>query len=428
MHEMIHKVFCPIPWTEVHINADGTYHTCGAQPNAVSGTSNGTINNVYNITIPEWINSEYQRSVRLDKLNGKHEPLCDMCYREESVGATSKRTKECLKSKISTSENSFPLDFVRSPDYNMFNHSLVNQGQTDMLRPTSYHISLGNECNLACRMCFPSASSRIAVQMKQAGTYTGPTLLDWTRDEKAWNHVTKYICETENLQFVHLVGGEPLINPRFKDLINRLLDAKKTDIYLGFTTNGTVIDTELISKLSQFRHVDIGISVEAAGVLNTHIRQGASTQTVLDNIDVYLKYRQEGHVYVTMRTVPSALSVHTLDDLYRWCIDRKLDVMSNFLVWPNYQQIQNLPADVKQRLLEQYSSWEYAEPLPGTSDPRDPNRFREHIDNEVRAIIKCLQQSNNPVQTKELYSKLALWGWLDNPEIRNYFSTAEQHN
>ena len=27
------KIFCIVPWVEVHINADGTYHTCGAQPN-----------------------------------------------------------------------------------------------------------------------------------------------------------------------------------------------------------------------------------------------------------------------------------------------------------------------------------------------------------------------------------------------------------
>jgi hypothetical protein len=91
------------------------------------------------------------------------------------------------------------------------------------------------------------------------------------------------------------------------------------------------------------------------------------------------------------------------------------------LTWPAYQQIQNLPQNIKDRLLEQYSTWEYSEPIPGTSDPRDPNRFREHIDSEIRAIVRSLKLPNDPTLTEELYGKLAQWGWLDDPIIRNYF-------
>ena len=62
--------------------------------------------------------------------------------------------------------------------------------------------------------------------------YKGEDFLNWTEDEKAWNHVVDYICTTENLKFVHLIGGEPLLNPKFENLIDHLLEAKKTDIYL----------------------------------------------------------------------------------------------------------------------------------------------------------------------------------------------------
>jgi MoaA/NifB/PqqE/SkfB family radical SAM enzyme len=421
---MRQQVFCNIPWVEVHINADGTYHSCGAQPNTVSLTLAGTINNVFNMTIPEWINSAHQCRARLDKLNGTKEYLCGMCYNEEAMGSSSKRVKENLKSKIRSDDN-FEVDFARSPDLHYFNYSRDNQGKTDYMRPYSYHISLGNECNLACKMCGPTASSKLAVELQKTGEYKGPVLMDWTRNSTAWNHVVDYMCSTEDLRFVHIIGGEPLLNPRFENLIDRLLDAGKTDIYLGFTTNGTVVKPDLIEKLNAFRHVDIGVSIEASGILNDYIRAGSNTQTVLDNIDLYLKYRREAHVYVTARVVPSALSVHTLDDLYRWCISRKLDVVSNVLTWPEHQQIQHLPGDVKSRLLTQYNSWEYSEPLPGTSDPRDPNRYREHIDSEVRAIINCLQQPNDMAQTKKLYNQLSLWQWLGAKEIGKYFESSE---
>ena len=409
-------MFCNVPWLELHINSNGSYRSCGAQPNQLVENDQY---NVHLMTIPEWINSAYQCDARLKKLQGIKEPLCDMCYHEENVGSSSKRVKENFKSYISLVN--FEKTYQQSPDWQMFEYGRDRQGLTDNLRPNSYHISLGNECNLACKMCNPKVSSRLAVEAVKEGLWSGPTRVNWTTNQQAWDHVVDYICSTDDLRYVHLLGGETLLNPRFEELVDRLLAAGKQDIYLGFTTNGTVLNIPLIEKLNQFRHVDIGISIETADQLNDYIRKGGNTARVLDNIDVYLQYRKQSHVYVTVRPVPSALSVHTLDDLYRWCISRKIDVMTNILVRPEYQQIRHLPDAIKQRLLEQYSLWTYSDPQPGIANPRDPNRFQEHIDSEVRAVVNSLELPGDPVQTKILYDKLSAWGWLDQPEIAKYF-------
>ena len=416
-----------VPWFEVHINADGTYHTCGAQPNPGRVPfPKGFVekHNVHNMRLEDWINGEYQSRVRLSKLNGVHEPRCQMCYNEEISGSSSKRIKENLKSKIDNAE--FALTYQASPDLAHFEFSKANQGQTDILKPVSYHMSLGNECNYACKMCGPWASSKLAVEGLQNGSYSGPARLNWTEDETAWKHVTDYICNTEDLQFVHLIGGEPYMNPRFEELIDKLIAAGRTNIYLGFTTNGSTVDIKLIEKLNAFRHVDIGISIECMGVLNDYIRKGTNTNEVLDNIDLYLKYRKEAHVYITVRPVPSALSVHTLIDLYQWCVDRKIDVMTNILTRPEHLQIRQLPKGVKDRLLTKYQQWIHSEPLPGTSDPRDPNRFKEHIDAEIQTVIYWLQQDADPEQSKKLYDTVAAWGWFNSPEIEKYFKVSNQ--
>lgn len=416
----VSKVFCNIPWTEVHINADGTYHSCGAQPNTISQSEDAAKYNVHSMTIDEWINSEHQRNARLNKLGGISDPLCAMCYNEDELGSSSKRVKENLKSLIHPVK--FAESFNRSPDYQAFEYTR-NNGGFSTSKPNSFHLSLGNECNLACKMCTPMASSKIAVEQVRLGLYSGPARMNWTENQKAWQHVVNYICETKNLQFVHLIGGEPLLNPKFEELIDRLLEAKKTDIYIGFTTNGTVVNIPLIEKLNAFRHVDIGVSIECMGPLNDAIRRGSNTEDVLNNIETYLKHRKESHVYVTVRPVPSALSVHTLDELYRWCVDRKVDVMTNMLTRPAFMQIQNLPEDIKHRLLVQYNHWHFTEPFPGPSNPRDPNRYKEHIDSEIRAIIKALQAPSQEHYTKELYEKLSLWHWLDHEDIAKYFET-----
>lgn len=406
---MIDKIFCTVPWYEVHINADGTYHSCGAQPNKISGTAEAKKYNVHSMTIDEWVVSQHQTLARHGKLHGVSEPLCGMCYHEESIGSVSKRVRENLRSNIE------PLQF-----YETFNKDYFQS-----LKPNinSYHISLGNECNLACRICGPTASSKIAVAEIKAGTYNGPARMNWTEDESAWNHVVSTICNTPDLKFVHLIGGETLLNPKLENLIDQLIEANKTNIYLGFTTNGTVFNQQLMEKLNAFRHVDVGISIECTGQLNDMIRQGSHTEEVLDNIDLYLKHRKEGHVYITVRPVPSALSIHKLDDLYKWCVSRKLDVMTNILTRPDYLQIAQLPPDVKERLIKQYSKWDYSELAPANSNPRDPTWFKQHIDNEIKSIITALSQPNDPILTQKLYQKLSLWGWLDQPNIAKYFKT-----
>lgn len=413
------QIFCNVPWFEVHINADGTYHTCGAQPNHMTGSDMAATYCVQNMSIPEWMSSDWQRQARLDKLHGQASVLCSMCYHEEKSGSSSKRQRENLKSSIDSRD--FDRTWTISPDRQWFDFSLSHDGHTNRERPISYHISLGNECNLACHMCFPAYSSRIAAELKKAGEWSGPARLNWTQDDRAWQQVTDYMCDTENLRWVHVIGGEPMMNPRFGDLVRRLRMAGRTDIYFGFTTNGTIMNEDLVRDLLHFRHVDIGISIECMEPLNSAVRRGSDTALVLANIERYLSYRRPGQVYVTVRTVPSALSVHTLDQLYAWCRDRGIDVMSNILVQPPHLNMRHLPDTIKRRLLEQYGRWSYSQDQDLAGDPRDPNRYQQHIDSEIRAITRALQSPGDLAITQQLYAALGKWGWLDNNVLQGYF-------
>ena len=397
------KVYCPIPWTEVHINADGTYHPCGAQPNRVSGTEFGSQHNVHNMSIHKWMQSMYQQQNRINKLNSVADDLCNMCYREEELNKSSKRKRELDKF------TEIPAKFLSPYTFDL---------------PVSYHISLGNECNLACRMCGPTFSSASAAEQKRIGIWDGPVKLNWTDDPAAWQMVINTMTATPDLQAVHVIGGEPLINDRFERMVDALIAANLTNIYIGFTTNGTFFDQGLVEKLNVFRHVDIGISIETADKLNDFVRTGTDTAQVLENIKLFLKHRKAGHVYVTVRTVPSALSVHSIDGLFKWCIEHEVDVMSNMLFRPEHLRINNLPENIKQRLLEKFSLWQYStRDTTGTND-RDPTYFREHIDHELRAIVKMLEQPADPQMTEKLYGTLESWQWFNDKDIRNYFFIA----
>ena len=389
--------YCPVPWYEVHINADGSYHSCGAQPNYVTGTPFGNKHNIKVMSIPMWMNSQHQKLARMGKRNGDWNPLCTMCYREDELGKSSKRKREVEK----------------------FDKPFESLEVSDL--PQSYHISIGNECNLACRMCMPSWSSRIAAEQRRTGEYTGPVKYSWMDDPQAWKNFTDSVLNCD-LRAIHIIGGEPLIIPRFEELIDLLIDNGKTNCYMGFTTNGTVFNNKLMEKLSVFRHTDIGVSVEATDVLNDFIRTGSDTPTILANLEKFIEYRSEGRFYVTLRAVPSALSVPGLFELFTWCMDRKLDVMTNTLHHPEYMTIETLPSDVKQRLLEKYNAWKF-NPNPRSGNDRDPNLYWEHIDGEIASIIQQLQQPNNPDNTKKLYNIMATYPKWD--QAKKYFTSRE---
>ena len=406
---LIDKSFCTVPWFEVHINADGSYHTCGMQRNWISDTELANVYNIQTMSIPEWMSHSYMVNDRTNKLNGVKDPHCGSCYAAEGGGGSSKRIRENLKSNIH--DTKFDLTFKHSRDNTQLSTPAIAN-----LNLRSFHFSLGNECNLYCRTCEPSYSSKIAFMEKH-----NPIRLNWTDNVDAWQHLMDTMISSTNLQFVHVIGGEPFLNYRFEELIDGLIAAGKTDIYFGFSTNGTIYKESIFKKLQEFRHVDVGISLESTTKLNNYIRAGSVTETVIQNIKKIQQFQGPGY-YVTLRTVISALSVHTYADTLNWALENNLGILSNTLEYPPEFQVQNLPRGVKQRLLDNVD-WEFSDSTGIVTNGREPELQKLHADNEMRNVINLLRQSGDNKLTKKMYDRLEKWNWFEDVDIANYFFT-----
>ena len=401
------KSFCTVPWFEVHINADGSYHTCGMQRNWISDTNLATVYNIQNMSIPDWMLHSHLVEDRNNKLNGVRDPHCGSCYAAEDGGGSSKRIRENLKSNIH--DVKFDLTFKHSRD----NQRLSTPNLTE-LNLRSFHFSLGNECNLYCRTCEPSYSSKIAFMEKHS-----PVRMNWTDNQQAWDHLMDSMIASTELQFVHVIGGEPFLNYRFEELIDKLISAGKTDIYFGFSTNGTIYKESIFKKLQAFRHVDVGISLESTTELNNYIRAGSSTETVIENIKKIQQFQSPGY-YVTLRTVISALSVHTYADTLKWALKNNLGILSNTLEYPPEFQVQHLPAEIKQQLLDDLD-WVFSDRAGIISNGREPELQKLHADNEIRNVTNLLKQPGDSKLTKKMYDRLEKWNWFVDTAIRKYF-------
>ena len=158
----------------------------------------------------------------------------------------------------------FDRSYQESPFYNDFQSTTTNRN------PIDWHVNLGNECNLACKMCHPAASSKVVNFYRKHSIETVQSNKNWTSDDRAWHNFEQSVLETKNLNRIHFMGGEVLLNKRFRKFLKFLLENRPT-VSLSFVTNGTLIDQDLINTLRCFRSCDIEISLESIEIGRAHV-------------------------------------------------------------------------------------------------------------------------------------------------------------
>lgn len=387
------RVFCNSPWYELHIYWDGALaFCCHATPRVPYDTQFKSQYNIKHMTIQQWYDSPPMRDARLRMFSDQRWDHCDACWHEESVSGTSRRHRSNQKSVIF--HQAFDDSMVQSPSWPKFQHSAENLGAHADL-PIDLHIDLGNYCNLACKMCNPQASSRIASQHQQWGILN-TSAQDWTRDTTTWERFKQELLHIPQIKNIHFMGGETMIQPRFRDLVNTLLENDRTDVCMSFVTNGTYFDADLIQSLKSFKRVGIEVSIEATDQVNDYVRQGTVTKQVLANIDQYMGACDRSSISVALRPAPSLLTARSYWQVIELALQKRLIIKSNICTDPSFLRIELLPDDVKSLYLKSYIDlmhrWNLDD-IKSLSDinQSDPNNYRAMAMNQIRLMINLLQ-------------------------------------
>jgi organic radical activating enzyme len=388
-------IFCNIPWYELHINHDGSYDLCGCMSELITETDAAKEWNIRNYPVDEYWQSRRLRDERLNKMGDVPNPACGVCQHQDSLGSHSKRIKENLKSVIFYDKN-FYKSFEQSPHRAAFEYSLNNDGAT-VTRPVSYHLSLGNECDLACVMCSPNSSFKLSRDYATLGWIKDARRLNWTDDNQVWDDFCQTLLST-NLTSLHIIGGEPTINKRFNQLIDMFVGNNRTDFSFSFTTNCMHGLDHLWDKLSKFKRVEIGMSVETLNLANDYVRYGGSIDTILSNIQQF-KVCAPPNVAFVIRTVPTLLTINYYSELIDWCYDNDFLLNSYFATDPAWQQIRLLPDDIKQKLQQQFqnqldSYTKLAGDRAGLTNFRNQSHVLENVISEVKASLASVSLGN----------------------------------
>lgn len=389
--------FCPSPWFHTRINNSGNYEYCRW---AVKHDRQGlpgikTQSPVY------WF--QYGMSnIRQQMLDGEQPQGCAECYKVEQHGKVSGRQRQLLKIGV-TLEN-FDKTMLSTPWLTEFKNTKDRNGDTDQL-PQDWQIDLGNFCNSACLFCEPHSSSRLASEFKRIGIIKELPPEAWVDNPASVDMFIDALERTPRLAYLHFIGGETLITPAFRKILQALVDNNLCQqVSIGFTTNLTTWDSDIVKLLSEFKEVNLGMSVECLHPANDYVRYGSNLATVERMMKRWIDVARQQRWLIQIRITPTILSVLHLDTIYRFAMAEGIAVEScNFLNDPAYMRPSVLPTEHRQQIIDRLQSWidqQTVDISDTVINTRDPNQAAAQVVQDAVSYVEYLR--NEPDESHRL--------------------------
>lgn len=307
--------FCMLPFMHIYGSAGGNMvPCCEAQEVA--------LNNVGESALESWNNNNY-KELRRALANNERPERCNVCWHNEDSGIVSNR----LQWEHDNWEEFSELISVND-DYSVNND------------PIWVELKVSNFCNLKCIMCSTHSSYKRTQDLDIIKKYTKdgyetrllrPTDLFKSLNEwpELWDHV-------HTLQFT---GGEPIINKEHYDLLEGIPTEVKRRIRLRYASNLSYIKFkkyDLVKIWSEFKHVNIKISMDGIGDVYNYIRQDGDWDTVYENMCILNDI--EGIDLAAGITV-QAHNIYQMPEFYDFWKESPVDlkfITANILQTPNY--------------------------------------------------------------------------------------------
>lgn len=307
---LTNKAFCPMPWTGVMYNFDGSVKNCIR--------SASVLGNIKDAPIEQILSSNVNVARQAMMLSRQFPSNCKPCYDLE-VGKTS-------------------FDIISD---RIFYIRELKDAPSEVYRPNNFDlrtidIRWTNLCNFACVYCSPMFSSRWADELNVIQNI--PT-------EQQKNNFKEYILKNSSqLKHVYLAGGEPLLMKENLELLE-ILKQVNPDVNLRINTNLSKTNTQVFDRICEFKNVHWTISVETIEHEFEYIRHGGNWADFLDNL---LKIKKLDHK-ISFNMLWFILNYKSIFG----CIDylKGLDFHNNSfiigaLLEPEYLNVRHLPENV----------------------------------------------------------------------------------
>jgi sulfatase maturation enzyme AslB (radical SAM superfamily) len=216
----------------------------------------------------------------------------------------------------------------------------------------------GKTCNLSCMMCFSTVSTSYQSLWGNKLEWSLPANRQWELEYDS--AMDAYIrSHADQLEFIEVLGGEPLFSKRFLDLVEHLAATGAANhLTLYVITNGTLLTQEMIASFKKFKKTVFVVSVDGVGPVNEYQRWPSSWSQVQSHLEILQR-----DFDVSINPTVTAVNILGLPDLYEYCDRRSLHMGGISLVqgWPQLLP-KNLPDTLRKQVDQRFSSLAQGEP------------------------------------------------------------------
>ena len=346
------KYFCSHLFTSLSFDHMGQVRVCCNNYEIPTGENLEPID-VYseNFNVADAFNSDLHVRIRQNILENKQDESCSRCWQTEDNGAESYRT--IWNSTLSGGYlKGIMLDSVDK-------EGIINKPFITFL-----DFTLGNKCNLVCRMCNLNNSNQWDLEsdllnLKIPWDYPSTTL---PVDEKFLED-DFFMKNFMHLKHINFLGGEPLIVDEHYEFLKKCIKFEVAqNIILSYTTNLTVIKKELLGLWENFRHVSVGVSVDGVEKVNDYIRYPSKWKNIQKNVEKISTFKDNISMDLQIHSTFQLLNVFDYDKLLEWTFSLgdlgfwRLP-FGNWVSYPEYYDAKLLPKDLKEVAIEKMNKF-----------------------------------------------------------------------
>lgn len=303
-----------------------------------------------------FLNNDFQVARRLEMLQGVKHPDCNTCWRLEANKMQSPRLNHRDFMHHMAERGLVPPDHS-SDTFNEFAATVgLDSPILQSHNPDMLEISLGNFCDMKCMYCSHHYSTQWASEMIKYGDIAQVSYdKEFPEPDPAFEELFwEWFNDTGKLSIkrIGIIGGEPLIMPRFYQFIDRLIGCydgqnTPTKVSLWVVTNMNTPPAyyqkfmNYLPKLTKHFKVEIHASMESMGKQAEYIRNGVIWDRFESNIRNLLK--SDHQVEFGFQMAINALNIPHLKDYLMWVkslhdqYKKPIALKQNIISFPDWQ-------------------------------------------------------------------------------------------
>jgi MoaA/NifB/PqqE/SkfB family radical SAM enzyme len=388
--------FCVNPYLNLSIHPSGVVKAC-CMSDKEYVTDNGCKTLDKDSILNFW-NSKDRKQMIMDLDSGKQINECRSCWKEEAAGKDSKRIR----------------------DNKIYEEKILD---INML-PVVLDLSMGNLCNIKCRICSPVHSTPWAIE--ESKIIGDPAY--YFKNEKwksfkdsfiennsfVWEDIVKLLPRAERLDFA---GGEPFYIDKHWNIVDLCVKngwSKKQLIH--YNTNGTIYPEKYIHLLDQFKTVDIQVSSDGIEEKFEYLRHPAKWEIAETVIDRLCETRNNSNTewLIGACLSVSAFNVYDIFETFEHYA-AKDDVRIYINIVHDHRGTRILPYELKKIIIEKLKN------------TKSKYKFFQW-EKEKTMICNHLENSSfSDHDWKNFWKELKMRDGLRNESFENTFSEYHQH-